>query len=123
MHILLLLASLLISSPCFGKEASYGVPAKAVKFVVLDKTSAKSTTFNLPVGECIRLKGLTIRVVRAWRVIDPSRPESLASFEVFEGGQICRSNLIFAGWISSTYPGCSCLEHPRYAIAVLESAI
>lgn len=121
MHILLFLASFLVSSSCLGKETSYGVPAKAVRFVVLDKTSAKSSTFTLSVGESIRLKGLAIKVVRAWRVIDPSRPESLAFFEVFEGEY--RGRLIFSGWISATYPGCSCLEHSRYAIAVLESIL
>lgn len=121
MTALLLLVSLIAATPCLGSEANYGVPAKTVRFVVLDKTSAKSVAFTLSVGESVQLKGLTIKLVHAWRVLNPSRPESLAYFEVCEEIQTSRANLIFAGWISSTYPGCSCLEHSRYAIAVVES--
>lgn len=104
-----------------SSQGSYGVPAKEIRFAVLDKTTAKSKVFKLLLGEHIELMGLTIRVVRIWKVLDPSITETLGFFEVFEGKGMKRSELIFSGWISSTHPGCSCLEHPRYNIAVLEA--
>lgn len=97
------------------------VPAREVNFVILDKVTAKRQIFRIPVGESVQLRGLIVRVENACKVLDPARNESLAFFKVFELQVGSKPELIFANWISATYPGYSCLEHPRYTIAVLES--
>ncbi len=87
----------------------------------LDKTSARVTQFEAPIGQPVHFGTLTVTVKDCRKHPPELDPESAAYLEIDElyPGQPEPRHL-FIGWMFSSSPALSALEHPVYDIWVLD---
>ena len=95
---------------------------KTVVLKSIDKVSALSMTFEIPVGSTVKFgKSLFIKA-RACKKSSPfTKPESVAFLQIwekFDGEK--ESKWIFSGWMYASSPALSAMEHPVYDVWVLE---
>ena len=86
----------------------------------LDKTTARVSQFEAPVGTPVRFGDLSITVQDCEKNSPEDRPENAAFLEIYEmrpGEQQVR---IFSGWMFASSPALSALEHPIYDVNVLD---
>src|ERR1700747_3882488 len=86
----------------------------------LDKITARVSKFEAPVGAAVRFGTLSIRVRDCEKNPPEETPESAAFLEIDElrPGEV---NLrVFSGWMFASSPALSGIEHPVYAVHVLD---
>lgn len=91
----------------------------AVILRALDKVTARTQTFEVPVGQQFNFGAMTI-AVRACRARPPLEPADAAAFlQIIE--QKPGEPLVarFSGWMFSSSPSLSALEHPVYDVWVV----
>ena len=92
-----------------------------VKLQALDKSTARTTTLKVRVGTTIEYGSLFIKV-QACRKSDPlDKPEDAAFIQVWEvpiGKE--KSEWAFSGWMFSSSPALSAMDHAVYDVWVLE---
>ncbi len=85
----------------------------------LDKVTARTQTFTIPIGQQFNFGALTI-AVRACRARPPLEPADAAAFlqivEQKKGEELVAR---FSGWMFSSSPSLSALEHPVYDVWVV----
>jgi hypothetical protein len=93
-----------------------------MKFVVLgglDKVTARVQNVAGPVGQPMKFGSLEI-VARSCTTHPPEEPPENAAFlEVFEQQPGKQRMKLFSGWMFSSTPALSALDHPVYDIWVL----
>jgi hypothetical protein len=92
---------------------------KTVILRALDKVTARTQTFEVPVGQQFNFGALTI-AVRACRARPPLEPADAAAFlQIVE--QKPGEPLVarFSGWMFASKPSLSALEHPVYDVWVV----
>ena len=103
-------------------------PAHAVEMIAeptarlqgLDKTTARISQFEAPVGKEVTFGTLAI-VVRACQRNPPEEaPENAAFLEIYENRPGEAKAKLFSGWMFSSSPALSALEHPVYDVNLLE---
>ncbi len=124
-----LTAALLI--PCLtsgGTAVAAPVPAQmvdrpAARVQSLDKVTARTSTFDIAVGETKAFGNLriTLRACKENPPIEP--PESAAFFEVVEVKPDANAEPVFNGWMFSSSPALSAMEHPIYDLWVLSCQV
>jgi len=120
----LLLASIVAAGPVAAQSPPAASPQSAAAPVArlqgLDKTTARISQFDAPVGVAVPFGTLSI-VVRDCQHSSPEEaPENAAFLEIFEnrpGEQRVRR---FSGWMFSSSPAISALEHAVYDVYLLE---
>jgi hypothetical protein len=88
----------------------------------LDKTTARISTIEAPLGQSVRFGGLRI-VVRACVKRPPEEPPETSAFlEIDEvrPGDESKPQRLFSGWMFKSSPALSALEHPVYDVGVLD---
>lgn len=86
----------------------------------LDKVTARVVTMEAPVGEPVRFGTLEI-IARACTKHRPEEsPESAAFLDVWELRPDAPAQSMFRGWMFSSSPALSAMEHPVYDIWVLD---
>lgn len=92
-----------------------------VRLRALDKSTARTTTLRAKVGTTIEYGSLFIKT-QACRKSDPlSKPEDAAFVQVWEvplGKE--KSEWIFSGWMFSSSPAVSAMDHAVYDIWVID---
>lgn len=88
----------------------------------IDKLSARTSTFDVPVDKTVKFgKSLFIKV-RACRKASPlDAPESAAFLQIWEkkpGAE--ESTWVFSGWMFASKPSVSAMEHPVYDVWVID---
>ena len=86
----------------------------------LDKISARVSRFEAPIGHAVSFGTLSIVVRDCEKSAPEERPENAAFIEIYEnrpGEQPVRR---FSGWMFSSSPALSGLEHPVYDVTLLE---
>lgn len=86
----------------------------------LNKVTAKSSNLEALVGKEINFDTLTIKVDKCWRAPSDQRPENKILLEVTEALTDGTKKPIFYGWMFSSSPSISGLEHPVYDITAIE---
>jgi hypothetical protein len=86
----------------------------------LDKVAARVSRFEAPVGRAVRFGKLLVLVRDCQRSAPEDRPENAAFLEVSEEQPGEARKLLFAGWMFSSSPALSALEHPVYDVNLLE---
>lgn len=86
----------------------------------LDKVTARTSSFTVPVGTTGRFGQLlvTVRACRRSPPIDP--PESAAFLEIVEARTDEERVARFTGWMFASSPGLSALEDPVYDVWVID---
>jgi len=84
----------------------------------LNKVTGRTSKLEGPLGTVLSFGNLEIVPRRCWKSAPEDRPENAALLEISElkPGEAPRK--IFLGWMFSSSPGLSALEHPVYDITV-----
>jgi hypothetical protein len=89
----------------------------------LNKTTAKTSILNLRVGEKTSFGSLKIIAHKCWQSPLEQKPENKILLEIFEfrneSEEKSQEKRIFYGWMFSSSPSISSLEHPIYDITAL----
>jgi hypothetical protein len=89
----------------------------------LDKTTARVSRIDAPVGEPVRF-GTLIITVRACVKRPPEEPPETAAFLEIDktepGAEAGTSKQVFSGWMFASSPAISALEDPIYDVNVLD---
>jgi hypothetical protein len=86
----------------------------------LDKVAARVSRFEAPVGRAVHFGKLVVLVRDCERSAPEDRPENAAFLEVYEDRPGETRDRLFAGWMFSSSPALSGLEHPVYDVTLLE---
>ncbi len=86
----------------------------------LDKTTARVSTIDAPIGGITRFGTLEI-VARACHKKPPTEtPESAAFLEIVDVRPDSPSIEVFSGWMFASSPAVSAMEHPVYDVWVID---
>ena len=91
-----------------------------VKLQSLDKTTARTLTFEVKVGATVKYGPLYIKV-RACRKAPPiEAPESASFLQIWEVTPEETANWVFSGWMFASSPALSAMDHPIYDVWVID---
>jgi len=85
----------------------------------LDKITARVSQFNAPVGQTVRFGTLSVTVRDCRRSPPEERPENAAFVEIYESRPGEAKERLFSGWMFSSSPALSALEHAVYDVNLL----
>jgi hypothetical protein len=99
------------------------VEYSAIALQGLNKVTGHISKLEAPVGTVMRFGNLEIIAHRCWKSDPEDRPENAGLLEIRElkPGELPQP--IFSGWMFSSSPGLSGLEHPVYDITVLNCSV
>src|SRR4051812_14596543 len=86
----------------------------------LDKVAARVSRFEAPVGRAVPFGKLLVLVRDCERSAPEDRPENAAFLEIYEQLPGEARERLFSGWMFSSSPALSALEHPVYDVTLLE---
>lgn len=86
----------------------------------LDKITAKILTFEVEIGKSAEFKRLEIHPKKCWKSPPEENPENKVLLEIYENRLDGKKEKLFYGWMFSSSPGLSSLEHPVYDITLIE---
>jgi len=109
-----MLAGLLMPGPAAA------IDADVVVMRGLDKITARSTTFEIPVGATHRFGTLEITARHCWKTPPEEPPKRKAFLEIVDRRPDKAREQVFSGWMFSSKPALSALEHPVYDVWVLD---
>ena len=92
----------------------------------LDKTTARVSKFDAPIGKPVRFGTLVITVRACYKHPPEERPETTAFLEIDEtrpNGAANETKRVFSGWMFASSPAISALEDPIYDVNVLDCKI
>jgi hypothetical protein len=92
------------------------------KYIILqglNKVTGRISKLEGPIGTVLNFGSLEIIARRCWKAPADERPENATLLEVRELKQGEAAQTIFLGWMFSSTPGLSGLEHAVYDINVL----
>lgn len=113
-----LFAVAMISYPLSAK-ATYLDKNEAV-LRALDKITGRVSVIQAKVGETARFGSLAIGIAACKTRPPEEDPENAAFLEIHELKQAEDARLIFSGWMFSSSPALSAIEHPVYDIWVIK---
>ena len=95
-------------------------PVQAAILQGLNKTTARVSTIEAPIGAVVRFGTLEI-TARACKKKPPTEtPESTAFLEIVDVRPDSPSVEVFTGWMFASSPAISALEHPVYDVWVID---
>jgi hypothetical protein len=103
-----------------GVRAADMIPEPLALMQGLDKISARVSQFEAPVGTSVRFGTLSVVVRDCQRSPPEEKPENAAFIEVYETRPGEDRTRLFSGWMFSSSPALSALEHPVYDVNLLE---
>lgn len=86
----------------------------------LDKITARISTIRAPLNSSVKFEKLHITVRKCWKSAPEDPPESIAYVDIIETKLNQTSQTIFSGWLFSSNPTVSALEHPVYDVWLKE---
>ena len=106
--------------PISPPYAEIWIDGSKARLQALDKITARISTVGAPVGASRFFGTLEITVHRCAFQPPEEPPENVAFITVFDRGYNgLEPKLIFSGWIFSSSPAVSALEHPVYDLTLL----
>ncbi len=108
--------SLLLTGLFAGPAAA--IEADVVVLQGLDKVTARTDTFEVPVGSAHRFGTLEITVHHCWKAPPEQPPENKAFLEIVDIRPDREPKTVFTGWMFSSSPALNALEHPVYDVWV-----
>ena len=108
---ILLALTVLLSLSCQAKDFE----TSSVLLQALDKTTGRTSFLTLKVGEPYRYGELVVTAEKCLKRPPEETPENSVFLQVVENEQE-----IFKGWMFSSNPALSSMEHPVYDIWVVE---
>ena len=111
-------AAMMVAGAAPGALASEMADRSGATLQGLDKITARVSAIEVDVGETARFGSLliTLRACREAPPIDP--PEAAAFLEIKEVKPDEKPEAVFSGWMFSSSPALSAMEHPIYDVWV-----
>lgn len=88
------------------------------KIRFLDKLTARSFTSNIKIGKHVKFEKLIVIPLKCWKSYPEEMPENKLLLKVFETNKNGENKQIFYGWIFSSTPSISGIEHSMYDITL-----
>lgn len=108
---------LFLASPSYAAMQDYPI----VKLQALDKSTARTITFEAKVGTTIEYGSLFIKVQSCRKSEPLEKPESAAFLQIWEVPlKAEKSEWVFSGWMFASSPALSAMDHPVYDVWVLD---
>ena len=109
------LLGFLVLMACTVVQAA-DLPTEAVLLQALDKTTGRTSFLTVKVGEPFAYGDLMVKVEKCLKRPPEETPENSAFINVTEK----EGKEIFHGWMFSSTPALSAMEHPVYDLWVVE---
>ena len=112
---------ILVACCCAGGTQASWLEGDTAKLQALDKITARISTLLAPIGTQISFGTLGLTVQRCAFHPPEEPPEDAAFLEVVDRGYDPSQapKQVFSGWMFSSSPAVSALEHPVYDITLL----
>ena len=88
------------------------------KIRVLDKVTARTNEISVKTNEKFSYDNIFISLKKCWKSLPTERDENIAFLEISEEKDVEKQ--IFLGWMFSSSPSISNLQHPVYDVRLLE---
>lgn len=85
----------------------------------LNKVTARTQLITVPIGKTVSFGTLEVAAQKCWKAAPEEQPENAAYLSISEAEQGEKAHSVFSGWMFSSSPGLSSLEHPFYDITVV----
>ncbi len=96
------------------------IPAQIAMLQGLDKISARVSQIEAPVGASITFGTLSILVRDCEKSRPEDPPDNAAFLQIYEAAPGEDTKRLFSGWMFSSSPALSKLEHPVYDVILLD---
>jgi hypothetical protein len=114
-------AALALLGALWASGATAAMTAEPVALLQgLDKITARVSRFDAPVGRSVNFGTLSIVVRDCEKSAPEDRPENAAFVQIYENRPGEEKLPLFSGWMFSSSPALSALEHPVYDVNLLE---
>ena len=114
-------AALTLVTALWAGGAAAGMTAQPIAVMQgLDKITARVSRFEAPVGKAVSFFTLSVVVRECDKSAPEDHPENAAFVEVYETRPGEEQRRLFSGWMFSSSPALSALEHPVYDVNLLE---
>lgn len=94
--------------------------ANIIILQALNKITAKSYKYEVRIGDKIEFERLIIEPLFCWKSSPENIPENKVLLKVVENRLNNTKDQIFYGWMFSSSPSISSMEHPMYDISVVD---
>ena len=118
MRLLAILCTMLLGMMVSSVQADE-IPTKKVVLRGVDKITGRIKTMQAEVGKQIVFGDLTIDVIRCYTKPPEETPENSAYLNIVENLNDGKRQEVFSGWMFSSNPALSAMEHPVYDIWVI----
>ena len=99
--------------------AARAVPAEVVVMQGLDKITARTRTFEVPVGSSQSFGSLEITARHCDKAPPEEPPEQKVFLEIVDVRPDREAVTVFTGWMFASSPALNALEHPVYDVWVV----
>lgn len=107
--------------PVLPARAGEMIDMPVVKLQSLDKTTARTMTFEAQVGSTIKFGPLYIRIQACRKAPPIEKPEAAAFLQIWEVDlKTDKPEWVFSGWTFASSPALSPVDHPVYDVWVLD---
>jgi len=106
----------IVSVLAAGLPAARAEDLKTAVLQGLDKVTARISTFDAPVGQTVKFGSLEITARKCSKSRPEELPENAAFLEIKEIARDKAPVNVFNGWMFSSSPAASAMEHPVYDV-------
>lgn len=107
--------SILLATTCWGTQ----LPTSKAVLRTMDKVTGRVMKVDIPVGEDLKIGSLTVFIHKCLTHPPEETPENSVYLTITE--QKDKKDIkVFEGWMFSSHPDLSAMEHPVYDIWLLE---
>tara|TARA_B100001250_G_scaffold321740_1_gene284864 strand:- start:104 stop:478 length:375 start_codon:yes stop_codon:yes gene_type:complete len=90
------------------------IEGKIVEVQILDKITARVETVFINVNDSANYESLKIEVYACYKTPPEKIPENFVLLKIYDQSNFDNRNLIYQGWMISSSPATTPLEHPIY---------
>ena len=105
-----------LSAPAAASRPTVEMPFALLR--ALDKITARVTRLDVPIGETVTFGTLTITVRACFGTQPEEAPENAAFLEIADTPPGDTERLVFSGWMFSSSPSISAMDHAVYDVWV-----
>ena len=101
-------------------ETGEGKLTNKAVLLAINKVTTKHERLELHIGERIFFGNIAITAHKCNKLLNPYKPDNQIFISVFEHSINSDPEEVFKGWIMSSSPSLSTIEHPIYQIIAVE---
>ena len=90
------------------------IEGNSIEIQILDKITAKVSNINISVGQLVKFESLSIKVYKCYKTSPEEIPEDYVFLKINDQINVDLNDLIYQGWMISSSPAITPLEHPIY---------